>query len=229
MLVMKFRPLPHEFGLRINLVPEFFSAGWVAGWEIGNAINMKLKVMRKGDIPVTSQVNVSFAFVNGKLVAVGGRAQVYAIRNRDEDMGNDTPSISEREPILTPNITEPYCIASGRFYRGERTEDTPYYEIGNILKEVDDQGRGNVQTNGMNFFSASDHVGEAPEERNDARFAELRFFNTLMRVREPDNRDELIRIYFLYVSGLLPEGEFLRKIENIEQRESRGNLLSQFV
>lgn len=176
LFMMKYHPLPHEFGLRTNVIPASFSAGWVSGWEIGNAVRMKEKALRQGDIPVTSYVRVKFAFVNGKLVAVGGESQV---------------SFVAREKIYKPLLkTDPEL-------------DAPKHK---------------------NFFNQGS-LGAL----QDLRMSEIEFFQVLFQVTDQESRDELMRFYFLYASGLISEREFARKIRNIKEKDLTGNIISEFV
>lgn len=176
--MMKFHPLPHEFGLRTNLVPAFFSAGWVAGWEIGNAVRMKSEALMRGEIPVTSSVSVKFAFVNGELVAVGGESRVSVVRPKGSQI--------QRE---------------GNLPIREKKKPAPY----------------------------EPSAEKTPQIQPDNQPAELKFFQILLQVRNSENRDELIRNYLLYISGLISPQEFSRRLDRIKEKELIGNFISEFV
>jgi len=105
--IIKLHPLPHEFGLRINYVPSFISASWIAGWEIGNAIRMKEKAIRKGDIPITSWVGVTFVFSGAEMIGVGGKSSVTYLKRSEQFQNSKTqnfPAIQSRKPENPKNI-----------------------------------------------------------------------------------------------------------------------------
>lgn len=193
-------PLPHEFGLRINIVGESFSAAWIAGWEIGNVVRMKMKALQKGDVPVTSLVLVRFIFIDGKLVGVGGRSYVTYVDKGDRD--DSLPNPFERFP--SPDFPRVQKL------KGEFPHDVLR---GLIHRDENSSGRDDINI---------------PDEDESPENPSLRFFEVFVRVRG-EMRDELIRNYLMYLSGFMSEGEFVRKLRSIEERSLRGLHISLFA
>ncbi len=197
---IKLTPLPHEFGLRINIVGRAFSATWIAGWEIGNVVRMKMKAMQRGDIPVSSLVLVRFTIIDGKLVGVGGRSYVtYVKRGEKESL---LPNQFERFP--SPDIP-PSRAPNDVMGRNENIEDT--------------------NPEGANH-QGSLQGGSLPQEEQENLSFE--FFQLFMRT-PGELKDELLRNYFIYISGLMSDRDFARKLRNIEERTMRGTFISSFA
>ncbi|GBD03976.1 hypothetical protein HRbin19_01282 [bacterium HR19] len=129
--IIKLHPLPHEFGLRINYVPSFFSAGWIAGWEIGNAIRMKEKALRKGDIPITSWVGVTFIFSGAEMIGVGGKSSVTYLKRNEQLQGSGTenfPTI-QRKKSESPKIIDRVKHRGVEFPSGQINSDGDNFEL----------------------------------------------------------------------------------------------------
>ncbi len=173
---MKLYPLPNEFGTRINVVPQFVAPTWIAGWEIGNVVRIKSKALMNGDVPLNSNVKVKFIFVDGKMVAVGGKSEV---------------SIVKKEKI------------------GEK-EWSPDSKLPNPPEEVS----GKVAPDRSNKNNGLD-IG-----------AEMKFFELLARLAIADGdlelESELLRNYLLFLSGLMSDGDFRRKLRSIEEKTLVG-------
>ncbi|MCS7214020.1 MAG: hypothetical protein NZ927_07400 [Candidatus Calescibacterium sp.] len=199
--MMKFHPLPHEFGLRINVVPASFSAGWVAGWEIGNAVRMKSEALRRGEMPVTSFVGVKFAFVDGKMVAVGGEARVSVVG----------------KPKVLQKTDEPLNIRNIQDVLNKRNQENQDKKIQDLL--------------GIKIKTPHSESPQNPwrSQQESESLSELKFFQALMQIVDQEIRDELIRNYLLYASGLISEKEFSRRLENLKNRQLVGNVISEIV
>lgn len=202
--MMKFHPLPHEFGLRINVVPSSFSAGWVAGWEIGNAVRMKSEALRRGEIPVTSFVGVKFAFVDGKMVAVGGEARVSVVRKLK----------------ATQKTDEPFNIRDIQENLRKRNPINQNQKVQDLL-EAKNKRSPQLQS--------SQNLGQSLNLQESEDLSELKFFQALMQIVDQEIRDEVVRNYLLYASGLISEKEFSRRLENLKNRQLVGNIVSEIV
>lgn len=256
---IKLHPLPHEFGLRVNVVNTAFSALWIAGWEIGNVVRMKSKALMEGRIPISSNVSVSFQFMGASLVGVGGKSEVSSINadfgkniktstsNKADDGNNGnklpfSPYSEKSSPTEKPYSKSPLePPKSFNFYPSDSKGTGENQKSGDDFKEPsknnefgredsdyspDNTSRLTLQTEFfsiLTLISFSDN-GFTPHE--GFRFGETRSINNSTR---SEKREELIRNFLLFVSGMISESEFKRKLDEIKRELNTGNFISTYA
>lgn len=245
------RPLPHEFGLRMNIVNTAFSAAWIAGWEIGNVVRMKSEALREGKIPITSRVSVSFQFMGSYLVGVGGKSEVsYA----DANFGTAKFPLSD---VKTPDADRQTPFSAGANYPfstpGSEKKKTPlgdndnvdfpgspYYEDERLFPSAEGEENFSVENQDTSpfvlqteFFSLlmwlalSEEFGEGESVggENAEGNTNLEGAENIVESR----KDDLLRNFLLFVSGMISESEFRRKLDEIKREVSTGNFVSVYA
>jgi hypothetical protein len=205
--MISFSPLPHEFGLRINVVPASISAAWVAGWEIGNTVRMVEQVLREGGIPIFSYVSVRFAFSGSELVAVGGSSHVYFIKREDQQNFQQNPNQSFASPDLS---------------RQNFKTSKPQFGL------LDKVPLKNGKTSGFHQEESGGEDLSLPDSVNLQQdlFSLLAFLSLRDEQVAQEMRDEVLRDYLLFLSGLISKEQFARKIRDFDMKAKTGLFIS---
>jgi hypothetical protein len=213
--MITFKPLPHEFGLRINVVPASISAAWVAGWEIGNVVRMVEQALREGGIPIFSLVSVRFAFSGSQLVAVGGKSEVYFIKR---ESGQNSPQGVKFPQSLFP-ASEPRSKKSQSPLSGDEISLLP--RILSKSKGKSNLGQGNPGEENLNMTN--------PINLQQNLFSLLAFLSLRNDERSREIRDEVLRDYFLFLSGIISEEQFARRLRNFDMNAKAGFFVSVYA
>ncbi len=205
--MISFSPLPHEFGLRINVVPASISAAWVAGWEIGNTVRMVEQVLREGGIPIFSYVSVRFAFSGSELVAVGGSSHVYFIKREDQQNFQQNPNQSFASPDLS---------------RQNFKTSKPQFGL------LDKVPPNNGKTSGFQQEESGGEDLSLPDSVNLQQdlFSLLTFLSLRDEQVAQEMRDEILRDYLLFLSGVISKEQFARKIRDFDMKAKTGLFIS---
>jgi hypothetical protein len=213
--MMIFKPLPHEFGLRINVVPASISATWVAGWEIGNTVRMVEQVLREGGIPIFSLVSVRFAFSGSELVAVGGKSEVYFIKK-------------ESEPNFLQDVKFPQSLLSSSEPKSKKAQFPLSWDevswMPRILSKskrksnLGQSGSGEENQDMTNLINLQQNL-----------FSLLAFLSLMNDERSREIRDEVLRDYFLFLSGIISEEQFARRLRNFDMKAKAGLFVSVYA
>ena len=216
-----FKPLPHEFGLRINVVPASISAAWVAGWEIGNTVRMVEQVLREGGIPIFSLVSVRFAFSGSQLVAVGGKSEVYFIKR-------------ESEPNFLQDVKFPQSLLPSSEPKSKKAQSPlSWYEVSWLPRILSkSKGKSNVGQSGSgeenqdmtNLINLQQSIN-----LQQNLFSLLAFLSLMNDERSREIRDEVLRDYFLFLSGIISEEQFARRLRNFDMKAKAGLFVSVYA
>jgi hypothetical protein len=213
--MMIFKPLPHEFGLRINVVPASISAAWVAGWEIGNTVRMVEQVLREGGIPIFSLVSVRFAFSGSELVAVGGKSEVYFIKR-------------ESEPNFLQDVKFPQSLLPSSEPKSKKAQSPLSWDEVSWLSRIisKSKGKSNVGQSGSGEEN-QDMTNSINLQQN--LFSLLAFLSLMNDERSREIRDEVLRDYFLFLSGIISEEQFARRLRNFDMKAKAGLFVSVYA
>jgi hypothetical protein len=213
--MMIFKPLPHEFGLRINVVPSSISAAWVAGWEIGNTVRMVEQALREGGIPIFSLVSVRFAFSGSELVAIGGKSEVYFIKR-------------ESGPNFLQDVKFPQSLLPSSEPRSKKAQSPLSGDEISLLPRILSKSKGKSNLG----------QGGSGEENQDMTnlinlqqnlFSLLAFLSLMNDERSREIRDEVLRDYFLFLSGIISEEQFARRLRNFDMKAKAGFFVSVYA
>ena len=213
--MMIFKPLPHEFGLRINIVPASISAAWVAGWEIGNTVRMVEQVLREGGIPIFSLVSVRFAFSGSELVAVGGKSEVYFIKRESE--------LNFLQDLKFPQSLLPSSEPKSKKAQSPLSWDEVSW-LPRILSKS--KGKSNLGQSGSGEEN-QDMTNSINLQQN--LFSLLAFLSLMNDERSREIRDEVLRDYFLFLSGIISEEQFARRLRNFDMKAKAGLFVSVYA
>jgi hypothetical protein len=213
--MMIFKPLPHEFGLRINVVPASISAAWVAGWEIGNTVRMVEQVLREGGIPIFSLVSVRFAFSGSELVAVGGKSEVYFIKR-------------ESEPNFLQDVKFPQSLLPSSEPKSKKAQFPFSRDEVSLLTRIlsKSKGKSNLGQGGSGEEN-QDMTNSINLQQN--LFSLLAFLSLMNDERSREIRDEVLRDYFLFLSGIISEEQFARRLRNFDMKAKAGLFVSVYA
>ncbi|MFZ8802258.1 MAG: hypothetical protein ACO2PO_04605 [Candidatus Calescibacterium sp.] len=213
--MMIFKPLPHEFGLRINIVPASISAAWVAGWEIGNTVRMVEQVLREGGIPIFSLVSVRFAFSGSQLVAVGGKSEVYFIKR--EGGQNSLQDVKFPQSLLPSS--EP---------KSKKAQSPLSWDEVSWLPRILSKSKGKSNLGqGSSGEENLDMANSINLQQN--LFSLLAFLSLRNDERSREIRDEVLRDYFLFLSGIISEEQFARRLRNFDMKAKAGLFVSVYA
>ncbi len=213
--MMIFKPLPHEFGLRINVVPASISAAWVAGWEIGNTVRMVEQVLREGGIPIFSLVSVRFAFSGSELVAVGGKSEVYFIKR-------------ESEPNFLQDVKFPQSLLPSSEPKSKKAQSPLSWDEVSWLPRILSKSKG--KSNLGQGSSGEENLDMAnPIDLQQNLFSLLAFLSLRNDERSREIRDEVLRDYFLFLSGIISEEQFARRLRNFDMKAKAGFFVSVYA
>ena len=213
--MMIFKPLPHEFGLRINVVPASISAAWVAGWEIGNTVRMVEQVLREGGIPIFSLVSVRFAFSGSQLVAVGGKSEVYFIKR--ESGQNSLQDVKFPQSLLPSS--EP---------KSKKAQSPLSWDEVSWLPRILSKSKGKSNLGqGSSGEENLDMANSINLQQN--LFSLLAFLSLRNDERSREIRDEVLRDYFLFLSGIISEEQFARRLRNFDMKAKAGLFVSVYA
>jgi hypothetical protein len=213
--MMIFKPLPHEFGLRINVVPASISATWVAGWEIGNTVRMVEQVLREGGIPIFSLVSVRFAFSGSELVAVGGKSEVYFIKK-------------ESEPNFLQDVKFPQSLLSSSEPKSKKAQFPLSWDEVSWMPRIlsKSKRKSNLGQSGSGEEN-QDMTNSINLQQN--LFSLLAFLSLMNDERSREIRDEVLRDYFLFLSGIISEEQFARRLRNFDMKAKAGLFVSVYA
>ncbi len=211
---VSFSPLPHEFGLRINIVPSGISAAWVAGWEIGNTVRMVEKALREGGIPIFSYVSVRFAFSGSELVAVGGSSHVYFIKRQNRPNFQQNPSQS----FAYPDPSE----------QNFKTSKPQFGLLDNVSNIRDNIPSSSSKRSGFQQEGEDDKDLSLPDSVNlqQILFSLLAFLSLKDEQMAQEMRDEVLRDYLLFLSGMISKEQLARKIRDFDMKAKTGLFIS---
>jgi hypothetical protein len=218
--MMIFKPLPHEFGLRINVVPSSISAAWVAGWEIGNTVRMVEQALREGGIPIFSLVSVRFAFSGSQLVAVGGKSEVYFIKR---ESGPNSPQGVKFPQSLFPS-SEP---------RSKKAQPPLSRDEVSLLLRILSKSKGKSNLgqggSGEENLDMTNSINLQQNNLQQNLFSLLAFLSLMNDERSREIRDEVLRDYFLFLSGIISEEQFARRLRNFDMKAKAGFFVSVYA
>jgi len=218
--MITFKPLPHEFGLRINVVPASISAAWVAGWEIGNVVRMVEQALREGGIPIFSLVSVRFAFSGSQLVAIGGKSEVYFIKR--ESGPNFLQDVKFPQSLLPSS--EPRSKKAQSPLSGDEISLLP--RILSKSKRKSNSGQG---SSGEENLDMTNSINLQQNNLQQNLFSLLAFLSLMNDERSREIRDEVLRDYFLFLSGIISEEQFARRLRNFDMKAKAGFFVSVYA
>ena len=184
---VRLRPLPHEFGLRINIVPKFMSVLWIAGWEFSNTWRAKMKALREGKIVVASRVSVKLQFVGSTAIGVGGKSQVVTFSV--EKLPEAVQGTSEAKASVFSKVNQEF--------------------LSKLNREVSSKPNRESQPFNSNTPKS---FGDVMVQNQDAW---LDFTITLGRLEDPVSRSEALRLFMLFASGVISENQFRTRLREL--------------